>query len=361
MAKITATVDPSAQSGEMTKEQVLQEANNATNPNVIPSAQTVRDAQGKVVQIIVGLPDSVAAADLETARAAIDSNAGIATGTAIAVPISLTNGAESFEDEADGQPVEDMGDIGSDYYLVKSFSGDPANDKAIASNEEASDGLLSLRMKADNSDMIQASGNVSLVTVSDWALSNASIGYDAMHSKMKVFLGKAFDITGGLPGTEFNPAVSPFVGPENAFKSEDLFLRTGKARFVFRSGLNTGGAGAKLTYEIGTGPSFQSQEFTLAIPRDEFVTIEQTYDGRNGTATATLTTSGGSETLTFTGLSNLEILTRQGDEFFWRYSAGAGGTDPDAFINPALPGGTKILQKCYIDEVEIDILNIAYA
>lgn len=84
MANIKTLVQPFA--SEAVIQAAVDAVNQATPPNIIPAAQVMRDANGKVVEVVVNLPASIAQSDLSNAEDALNGLPDVAK--AVAYPKS---------------------------------------------------------------------------------------------------------------------------------------------------------------------------------------------------------------------------------------------------------------------------------
>lgn len=84
MKKIQATVDPYSQSAETTASEISAMAKAMVSG---AGAEVVRDANGKVIQVIVGVPDFVADGTVGNAANAIGAHGGVAVVKTLAVPV----------------------------------------------------------------------------------------------------------------------------------------------------------------------------------------------------------------------------------------------------------------------------------
>lgn len=80
MPKIKVTTQNFA--SDSITDEILSAANSNTPASVTPSAEVIRDSQGKVVAVNVNLPDGIAANDLTNAKNAINANNGVAKAAA---------------------------------------------------------------------------------------------------------------------------------------------------------------------------------------------------------------------------------------------------------------------------------------
>lgn len=102
-------------------------------------ATVIKDAAGKVVEVLVGIPSDVDATGLETARAAIDANHGVAKATA--TPIEITGDLNSMPGSPD-DPVSSITFANGQVVSLSPFLTPPSPDCEwqVSATAEASGG-----------------------------------------------------------------------------------------------------------------------------------------------------------------------------------------------------------------------------
>lgn len=331
MAKIKVpmeALDPSSGAEPLTPEGLAAIAADASG---LPAnaAEVIRDADGKLVQVNVNLPDGDAPG-LAVAADKIANSRGVVGNKVTQEPINVTGGVESFESGVDGANLETIGD--GNFPLSSAAALRPKY-----SSDEASDGSLSASLLIpDNGDGF--SSNIAI-----WTL-QPDQNYLSAQIKFKYFLKKPQDVTN--PGSPV-----PVLNPEIAKVSEVFDIHFAFNHINVFSGSGGQAAGTPFVQLAPwTNPS-KNQSFSLAFKWDEWISVDCKYTS-SGTMTATLTNSAGSETLTATGLdlSNTAAPTKQ--LYFQHVVSGA--------KDPAL-SGAPLEYQAFIDELEIDLLEVAPA
>lgn len=323
--KVKVVDNPQDGSGLVSAEELAAVAWNAAGlPGPPWKAEQIRDADGKVVAVIVNLPSSAS----DNARDAIMNHPGVSTlDPVISEPISLTDGTESFEDAIDGAALDSMGLL-----LARDLT-------STATSEEASDGTLSQKY----TNILDKNIIKSKYFYEYWLQPTPAYGFDGLRVKFKFKIGKIYDITAGEPGVEV-------LDPENLWDWDQFTWKMGHIQLQMMSGsvgIDGSPAGELKMWLKPRGNSAKNHMFDLTVTRDEWCTFECEYTGR-GVMEATLTSAAGSESVILRQLE-LPPLYQQFDiDFFDQISQG----------NYALVTENKIYKHTlFRDEVEVEILS----
>lgn len=373
MAIINAKIDHAGQtadpndadySGLVTEQELQAIASDAMVSASSPSAEPVFDASGKLIEVKVNLPDTIAASDLQNAKDAISANKGVATVSTLPPPMT-----EDFtvQEVNDGNANPNQWPNAVTDSLVARI-GEPLNSLVsfstgvMISDDEALSATRSLLMSNEKYTLLnQITGSVittnhtpdsatfSLVETFQASPSqpiqeneDLTTLYNAIKCEFDLYVQSPTDITSGRPGTDLADLL--------AFETDLLTVILGtKMTFKLDLGNNFGAPATNKASILAFGGQ-SAQEFTTAFVYNQWNNVKMEWDGRTGTASATLTIGASPETLSF---STLTGLIRSPGAFVKEWSPSTGSSSLRAVHT-----GKTVERRAFIDDLTVQILNI---